>query len=113
MIFVLKDRLFYPYGATAYEFKQVMAPNLLMWEVIRFGQSLKLKSFDMWGSLGPDAKEGELGYGFHRFKQGYGGNLIQFVGTYDYILNKDLYNIYNLADKYRWKILRLKASLFK
>lgn len=113
MVFNLKDRLFYPYGASLDTHREVMAPTLLMWEVIKYGQSLGLKSFDTWGCLGPDAHEGETGFGFHRFKQGYGGNLVQFVGTYDLVINPQLYKIYNLVDKFRWKLLRLKASLFR
>ncbi|MBP6989456.1 peptidoglycan bridge formation glycyltransferase FemA/FemB family protein, partial [Candidatus Shapirobacteria bacterium] len=80
---------------------------------IKYGQTLGLKKFDTWGCLGPDAREGENGYGFHRFKQGYGGNLVQFVGTYDLIINSQLYQLYNSVDKFRWKLLRLKASLFR
>lgn len=113
MLFFEKDRLFYPYGASLDANREVMAPTLLMWEVIKLGRSLKLKSFDMWGCLGPDAKEIDNGYGFHRFKQGYGGDLVQFVGTYDLIINPQLYKLYNLIDKYRWQLLRLKARLFR
>lgn len=113
MVFKLKDRLFYPYGASLDTHREVMAPTLLMWEVIKYGQSLGLKTFDTWGCLGPDAHEGENGFGFHRFKQGYGGNLVQFVGTYDLVINSRLYQLYNFIDKYRWKLLRLKASIFR
>lgn len=113
MLFIEKDRLFYPYGASLDTNREVMAPTLLMWEVIKLGKSLKLKSFDMWGCLGPTAKEIDNGYGFHRFKQGYGGNLVQFVGTYDLVINPAFYRLYNLVDKYRWQLLRLKASLFR
>ena len=113
MVFKLKDRLFYPYGASLDTHREVMAPTLLMWELIKYGQSLGLKSFDTWGCLGPDAHEGENGFGFHRFKQGYGGNLVQFVGTYDLVINSRLYQLYNFIDKYRWKLLRLKASIFR
>ncbi len=111
MLFVLKDKLFYPYGASLDTHREVMAPTLLMWECIKFGKSLKLKTFDMWGSLGPDAKETDQGFGFHKFKQGYGGQLVQFVGTYDLVVNQNLYKVYNLVDKYRWQLLRLKAKL--
>ena len=111
MLFVLKDKLFYPYGASLDTHREVMAPTLLMWECIKFGKSQKLKSFDMWGSLGPDAKETDQGFGFHKFKQGYGGQLVQFVGTYDLVINQNLYKVYNLVDKYRWQALRLKAKL--
>jgi lipid II:glycine glycyltransferase (peptidoglycan interpeptide bridge formation enzyme) len=113
MLFTLKDRLFYPYGASVDLNREVMAPTLLMWECIKYGRSLGLKSFDMWGSLGPDAKESDPGFGFHRFKQGFGGQLVQFVGTYDLVINPTLYRIYNLIDKYRWKLLHLKASIFR
>ena len=113
MIFKVKDRLFYPYGASLDLHREVMAPTLLMWETIKYGQSLGLKTFDMWGCLGPDANASQPGFGFHRFKQGYGGNLVQFVGTYDLVINPQLYKLYNFIDKYRWKLLRLKASIFR
>jgi len=113
MLFTLKDKLFYPYGSSLAVNKEVMAQNLLMWETIKLGKSLGLTTFDMWGSLGPDAKEYETGYGFHRFKQGYGGQLVQFVGTYDLIINHQLYQLYNMVDKFRWKFLRLKAKFIR
>lgn len=113
MLFKLKDQLFYPYGASLDIHREVMAPTLLMWESIKLGQKLKCRTFDMWGCLGPDAKEGENGYGFHRFKQGFNGNPYEYVGTYDYVINHTLYKVYNLVDKMRWKLLRLKAKITK
>ncbi|PJE66506.1 peptidoglycan bridge formation protein FemAB, partial [Candidatus Shapirobacteria bacterium CG10_big_fil_rev_8_21_14_0_10_36_6] len=101
MVFKLKDRFFYPYGASLDLHREVMAPTLLMWEAILYGKSLGKRSFDMWGSLGPDANASQQGFGFHRFKQGYGGNLVQFVGTYDLVINSNLYKLYKLVDKYR------------
>jgi lipid II:glycine glycyltransferase (peptidoglycan interpeptide bridge formation enzyme) len=113
MIFNIKDQLFYPYGASLDTNRQVMAPTLLMWEVIKLGKILKCSTFDMWGCLGPHAKEGENGYGFHRFKQGYGGQLVEYVGTYDLVINPLLYKVYNSVDKTRWRLLRLKASILR
>jgi len=113
MIFEVGNQLFYPYGASLDINRQVMAPNLLMWEVIKLGQKLKCQTFDMWGCLGPRAKENENGYGFHRFKQGFGGQLVEYIGTYDLIINPLLYKAYNSVDKIRWRLLRFKASIFK
>ncbi len=104
---------YYPYGASLDKNRQVMASTLTMWEAIKLGKSLGCTTFDMWGSLPPDAKPTDRGFGFHRFKEGYGGDLVQFVGTYDYIINSQLYKIYTLIDKYRWKLLRFKANLFR
>ncbi len=111
MLFKTKDQLFYPYGASLDIHREVMAPTLLMWESIKLGQKLKCKTFDMWGCLGADAKEGDNGFGFHRFKQGFNGQAFEYVGTYDYVINSTLYKLYNLVDKYRWKLLRLKATI--
>ncbi|MFZ2153598.1 MAG: peptidoglycan bridge formation glycyltransferase FemA/FemB family protein [Microgenomates group bacterium] len=111
MLFTLGKKLFYPYGASLDIHREVMAPTLLMWECIKFGKQMGLKTFDMWGSLGPDARESDQGYGFHRFKQSYGGQLVQFIGTYDLVISPKLYQLYNLVDKYRWKLLRLRADI--
>jgi len=111
MIFKFKDKIYYPYGASTENNRQVMAPNLLMWEVIRWAKSQGCKSFDMWGALPPDAKEGDYGYGFHRFKIGYGPKLVKFIGTYDYVINPLLYRIFIITDSLRWKLLRLKAKI--
>jgi len=113
MLFKLKDQIFYPYGASLDINREVMAPTLLMWESIKFGKKLNCRIFDMWGCLGPDAKESDNGFGFHRFKQGYGGQLFQYVGTYDFVINPTLYKLYNFIDKYRWVLLRLKAKIFR
>ena len=113
MLFKLKDQLFYPYGASLDIHREVMAPTLLMWESIKLGQKMGCRTFDMWGCLGPDAKEGENGFGFHRFKQGFNGEPYEYVGTYDYVINPPLYKLYNLVDKLRWRLLRLKAKILK
>ena len=64
------------------------------------------KMFDFWGSLGPEPDIKDPWYGFHRFKEGYGGKLVEFAGTWDLVLNQPIYTIYNLADKIRWTLLR-------
>lgn len=108
VLFICGDTLYYPYGASSSEHREVMSNNLMMWEVIRFGKSLGLKQFDMWGSLGPNPDTKDPWFGFHRFKQGYGGALTEFVGSYDLVLNTPLYQGYKVADKLRWMWLKLR-----
>ena len=109
IVFVLGDTLYYPYGASSSNYREVMASNLMMWEVIKFGKKLGLKKFDMWGAMGPNPDTKDPWFGFHRFKEGYGGKLTEFVGSYDFIINKPMYLVYKLLNKVRWIILRLKA----
>ncbi len=110
IMFKFKDFLYYPYGASRSIHRNVMASNLMMWEMISWGKSQGCKTFDMWGSLGPEAKRSNPWYGFHRFKQGYGGQLMKFVGTYDLVTSQPvIYKLFRLAENWRWKFLRLKA----
>ena len=111
IIFVFNGKLYYPYGASSRENKEVMASNLMMWEVIKYGKSLNLNVFDMWGSLGPNPDPKDPFYGFHRFKEGYGGVLAVYLGTFDYVINHQFYPIFRVVEDWRWKLLKLKAKL--
>ncbi|OGH02954.1 MAG: hypothetical protein A2798_00820 [Candidatus Levybacteria bacterium RIFCSPHIGHO2_01_FULL_37_17] len=108
ILFVLGDTIYYPYGASSTKYKETMASNLMMWEAIKFGQIMGLKKFDMWGSLGENPNPNDPWFGFHKFKQGYGARLIEFVGSYDLVINPFMYTVYKIADKIRWFVLRFK-----
>ena len=110
VLFVFKDTLYYPYGASSSENREVMPSNLIMWEAILFGKKLGLKMFDMWGALGPDPDPKDPWYGFHNFKEKYGPGHIEFIGSYDLVINPVLYQGYKLADKLRWFYLKLVSK---
>ena len=114
IVFVWKDTVDYPYGASSREHREVMAPTLLLWEIARWAKAQKLKYFDLWGSLGSPSADGhdpnDPWYGFHRFKEGFAPTLVEFVGSYDLALNKPLYLIYTLVDTIRWTLLKIKKS---
>ena len=105
IVFVWKDFLYYPYGASSSKHKNVMANNLIMWEVIKLGKQLGLKTFDLWGR--------EPGKGFTKFKEGYNPEVIEFIGTWDLVINPVLYQIYKGAESIRWPILRLKSKILR
>lgn len=111
IVFIFNGVLYYPYGSSRNIHREVMASNLLMWEVIRFGKNQGCTKFDMWGSLGPNPNKKDPWSGFHKFKKGYGGTLTEFLGTYDFIINQPMYQIFTIADTLRWKFLRLKAKI--
>lgn len=101
ILFVWKKFLYYPYGASTEEHKNVMANNLMMWEAIKFGKKLGLTTFDLWGR--------EEGKGFTKFKEGYSPKVIEFLGTWDLVINKPLYWIYRIAEWIRWPTLKIAA----
>ncbi len=111
LLFIFNDTLYYPYGASTREYKELMAPTLLMWKAIKFGKAHGCKLFDLWGDTEPNPPPNHPYYGFHRFKEGFSPKLVEFIGTYDLVINSTLYKIYQIIDKLRWKILHLKTKL--
>jgi lipid II:glycine glycyltransferase (peptidoglycan interpeptide bridge formation enzyme) len=111
IFFVFNKILYYPYGSSTREHREVMAPYALFWEVIKFGQKMGCKVFDMWGTPGPNPSPRDPYFGFHRFKEGFGPTLVEFIGTYDLIINQTLYPLYNFFNNLRWKFLRLKPTI--
>lgn len=110
ILFIFNGVLYYPYGASSNKQRNLMASNLLMWKAIRFGKKQGCHTFDMWGSLGPEPDENDPWYGFHKFKEGYGGRLVEFIGSFDLVLNPKAYTWYCKLDSLRWKLLRFKKS---
>lgn len=110
MLFNFKDTLYYPYGGSSKEHPEVMSNNLVAWEAIKLGKKLNLKKFDMWGAANtPDPEPSDPYYGFHRFKKGYGGDFVKYIGTFDLVLNWPIYFIFTFIDK----LMPLKVLLLK
>lgn len=113
LFFIFNKVLYYPYGASTREHREVMPTYALFWEAIKFGKSLGCQKFDLWGALGPNPDPNDPWIGFHRFKEGFGATLTEFAGTYDLVINPILYSLFNLVNNLRWKLLRLTAKLHR
>lgn len=109
VFFVFNKVLYYPYGGSTRIHKEVMPTYSLFWEAIKFGKEKGCQTFDMWGSPGPNPSPKDPWYGFHHFKQGFGADLVQFMGTYDLITEARIYPFFNLVNDLRWKALRIKS----
>lgn len=103
ILFVWKNFIYYPYGASSDKHKQVMANNLMLWEAIKLGKRLGCTTFDLWGR--------EPGRGFTRFKEGYHPKVVEFIGSWDLIINPLLYWPYRLLEHLRWLALKVPARL--
>ncbi len=112
ILFVWKNTIYYPYGASSRNHREVMAPNLLLWEIIKWGKRNGYKKLDLWGALGP-SKTGlpdpdDPWFGFHKFKEGYHPDLAEFIGSYDLVVRPALYRIFCFIDDIRRLFLRMR-----
>lgn len=108
MLFVWNNSVYYPYGASSRDHREVMAPTLLLWEIVRWAKEKGYTSFDLWGALGPNPDTNDPWYGFHKFKQGFNPSLVTFIGSYDLVIHPILYRLFIFVDSLRWFFLKLK-----
>jgi len=107
MVFVYKDVIYYVYGGSSSQHKNLMPSNLTAWETIRLGKRLECRYFDMWGAANDPNNEEDPWYGFTQFKLGFGGKIVECEASWDLILSPIYYRLFNAANKVRWLILKL------
>src|SRR6266702_3790811 len=72
----------YLYGASRNEQRQLMPNYLLQWEAIRWAKQAGACAYDFWGIPDTDAED-EAMAGVYRFKSGWGGRIVRFLGNYE------------------------------
>lgn len=97
------NRATYLHGATDNEFRNLMAPHLLQWEQIKEAKKRGCTEYDFWGIVNEHTtdKRGPSWEGFTRFKKGFGGREENYIGYFDFALDKNWYSIYRLIQKFR------------
>ena len=83
MIFAFGDKIWYMYGASSDAYRNVMPNHLLHWAVIKWAKEKDYKYYDLWG-IPANPTENHPLYGVYRFKKGFKGRLVKYVGVYDF-----------------------------
>lgn len=105
ILFTLGGAMYYPFGGSDHRYHKLMASNLVAWEAIKLGKKLNCNIFDMWGATND---KNHPYWGFTKFKLGYGGELVEYIDSYDFVINKPVYKIFNLAYSTFWKLQNLR-----
>ena len=105
MAFACGQRAWYMYGASSDEHRDKMPNYVLQWAAIRWAKARGCHTYDLHGV--PDHEEKVLEesfagrsdglWGVYRFKRGFGGQLVRYVGAFDYIYSRPLYWLYSRA----------------
>jgi peptidoglycan pentaglycine glycine transferase (the first glycine) len=74
----------YLYCASSSEQRSLMPNYLLQWHTIRWAKQQGATSYDFWGIPTTD-REDEAMAGVYRFKRGWGGRIVRFVGCYEHV----------------------------
>jgi len=93
--FRLGKRAWYVYGASSNVKRNLQASYALQWAMIRWAKGLGCTTYDFRGVSGDLNPENPL-YGLYRFKEGFGAQLVEYVGEFDLPLSP-LYRLWNPA----------------
>jgi len=105
MAFAFGSKAWYMYGASSNEHRERKPNHALQWEAMRWARSRGCATYDFWGI--PDEDETTLEskfqdedsglWGVYRFKRGFGGRIVRYVGAFDRVYNPLLYRAFLLA----------------
>lgn len=84
-------RTTYLYGASSHNNKKVMAPYALHWHIIKEAKKNGAMVYDFWGIAKNVDNEKHAWHGITRFKKKFGGTQKNFIGAYDYVIARELY----------------------
>jgi lipid II:glycine glycyltransferase (peptidoglycan interpeptide bridge formation enzyme) len=80
---LLAKQAIYLYGASANEQRHLMPNYLLQWEAIRWARQEGAALYDFWGIPATDDDDEDMA-GVYRFKRGWGGEIVSFLGAYEH-----------------------------
>ncbi len=102
----------YLYGASSNAHRDRMPNHALHWEAMQWAKARGCTRYDLWGipdvaaaspgrgeaRFGPDAL---LPDGLYQFKQGFGGEIVRYVGAYDLVFSTVRFALYTQALRIR------------
>ncbi|MBI4054284.1 MAG: peptidoglycan bridge formation glycyltransferase FemA/FemB family protein [Candidatus Doudnabacteria bacterium] len=86
----------YLHGASADRLRNVMAPYLVQWTAMKQAKSAGLKRYDFGGIAPTHSSAVHAWSGLTRFKTGFGGQEISYIGAYDLPYSQFWYGSYQL-----------------
>jgi lipid II:glycine glycyltransferase (peptidoglycan interpeptide bridge formation enzyme) len=94
------DTVTYLHGGSDYNYRSMMAPYLLHWQVMQAAYQDKFAYYD-WFGIAPDNQLKHPFAGITRFKLDFGGEIISRPGTFEQPLRPLWYNAYSIM-KHLW-----------
>lgn len=107
MLLVQDGILYYPYGGSTREDKNLHSGCILGWEAIKFGKKMGCTLFDMWGASENMSNKSDPYYGFSLFKEKFGAKHVTYIDSYDLVVNEPMYKMFTTANSVRWKLLNM------
>lgn len=100
MFMLYGDESVYLYSGSYEDLMVYNGQYLIQWEIIKYGLSHGFKRHNFYGISGDFSKSNKR-WGVYEFKRGFNGEVIEYIGDFDYILNPINYKASQLIKKVR------------
>lgn len=109
MIILYNDKAWVLYAGNHNILTESYANYNTYYEHIKYAKDNNIKIYDQFGTIG-DLRKDNPRIGLHEFKKKFGGDYVEFLGEFDYIINKPMYIVFTkLVPLYR-KIIKNKGK---
>ncbi len=109
ILFHFGPTAWYMYGASRNVHREVMPNHLLQWEAMHWAKARGCTTYDWWGA--PDTlEESDRMWGVYKFKEGFGGQLVQHIGAWDFPVSPILYRFYTVVMPRYLNLLRRRGK---
>ncbi|MBI3912892.1 MAG: peptidoglycan bridge formation glycyltransferase FemA/FemB family protein [Chloroflexi bacterium] len=116
------DEAIYLYGASSNVHRDAMPNHTLHWHAMQWAHERGCARYDLWGIADTawaevdeaaqparneeKAKDAEaMPHGLYRFKQGFGGKVVRYIGAYDFVYQRTQYELFTRAMRLRRGVL--------
>ncbi len=107
MFLMYGKEVLYLFSGSYKEFMKYNAQYLIQWEMIQYAIKNKYERYNFYGIEGKFDDEN----GVYGFKKGFDGEVVEFIGEFDLVVNKGYYYLYKMAFSMYHKFKHLKFSL--
>lgn len=102
------NKAWYLYGASRDDFRDTMTNFAMQWAMISDSIDLGLSTYDFRGVSGDISEDNPL-YGLYKFKKGFNGDFVEFIGECDLVIDKLIYKTFKEVFP-KYKKVRAKLS---
>lgn len=99
MVYYWDKAAYYLYAGSSTQKRELMAPYLLIWEIIKDSKKRGYKYLDLEGITDPRIPSTSSWGGFSHFKKGFRGETLTSVGTFTKVYNPILGPLFHLANR--------------
>lgn len=109
MFIMYGKEVLYLFSGSYKEFMKYNAQYLIQWEMIKYAKDNNYERYNFYGIEG----KFDDSNGVYAFKKGFDGEVVEFIGEFDLVVNKLYYYIYKISFNLYHKLKQVKTKLSK